>query len=211
MKSLWTVAESVKAEELLTEDEKLNAQYKLFEAQNRSLQMENDLLKKIEENRKKAILSEVRYEDKYLSIQELSNKDKYPIAKLCNLGSISKSSYYKWLHREKRNREFKNEELLKLICELYEETDGIFGYRQMTIKIRREYNKTVNHKRIYRLMKILGLKSVCRKKRNNYIKSTPEVTAENILNRNSKQKKPMKNGLQMLPNLNMEEVDKRLI
>lgn len=32
-------------------------------------------------------------------------------------------------------------------------------------------------------MKIVGLKSVCRKKRYNYIKSTPEVTAENVLNR----------------------------
>lgn len=41
----------------------------------------------------------------------------------------------------------------------------------------------VNHKRIYRLMHSVGLKSVCRKKRKKYIKSTPEITAENILNR----------------------------
>jgi len=32
-------------------------------------------------------------------------------------------------------------------------------------------------------MQILHLKSVCRKKKYNYIKSTPEVTAENVLNR----------------------------
>jgi len=54
----------------------------------------------------------------------------------------------------------------------------------MTIKIRREYNMIVNHKRIYRIMRSIGLKSVCRRKRKNYIKSTPEITAENILNRN---------------------------
>ncbi len=35
-------------------------------------------------------------------------------------------------------------------------------------------------------MKILGLKSICRKKKYNYIKSTPEVTTENILNRDFK-------------------------
>lgn len=58
----------------------------------------------------------------------------------------------------------------------------------MTIKLRREHNLTVNHKRIYRLMKIIGLKSVCRKKKYNYIKSTPEITAENILNRDFKAK-----------------------
>lgn len=32
-------------------------------------------------------------------------------------------------------------------------------------------------------MRSVGLKSVCRRKRKNYIKPTPEITAENILNR----------------------------
>ena len=53
----------------------------------------------------------------------------------------------------------------------------------MTIKLNRENDFHVNQKRIYRLMQILGLKSVCRRKRKNYIKSTPQVTAENVLNR----------------------------
>lgn len=38
-----------KAKELMTEDEKLKAQYKLLEAQNRRLRMENAFLKKIQE------------------------------------------------------------------------------------------------------------------------------------------------------------------
>ena len=42
---------------------------------------------------------------------------------------------------------------------------------------------TTTKKHIYRLMQMLHLRSVCRKKRYNYIKSTPEVTAENVLNR----------------------------
>ena len=39
-------------------------------------------------------------------------------------------------------------------------------------------------------MQLLHLKSVCRRKRYNYIKSTPEVTAENILNRDFYADKP---------------------
>ena len=70
-----------------------------------------------------------------------------------------------------------------MIKEAYEEKNGILGYRQMTIKLNRENDFHVNQKRIYRLMQILGLKSVCRRKRKNYIKSTPQVTAENVLNR----------------------------
>lgn len=68
----------------------------------------------------------------------------------------------------------------------------------MTIKLNRENNFHVNKKRIYRLMKILNLKSVCRRKKNNYKKSTPNVIAENILNREFKSDKFGENGLLML-------------
>ncbi|ERM17560.1 hypothetical protein P615_19815 [Brevibacillus laterosporus PE36] len=70
-----------------------------------------------------------------------------------------------------------------MIKDAYEERNGILGYRQMTIKLNRQHNLTVNHKRIYRLMSILQIKSVCRRKKKSYIPSTPEITAENILNR----------------------------
>lgn len=53
----------------------------------------------------------------------------------------------------------------------------------MTIKLNNEHDFHVNEKRIYRLMRILDLKSVCRRRRKRYIKSTPETTAENVLNR----------------------------
>ncbi len=53
----------------------------------------------------------------------------------------------------------------------------------MTITINREHEMHFNKKRIYRLMQLLHLKSVTRIKRKNYIPSTPEITAENVLNR----------------------------
>ncbi len=53
----------------------------------------------------------------------------------------------------------------------------------MTIKLNREHDLKVNHKRIFRLMRILNLKSVCRRKRKIYVKSIPEITAGNVLNR----------------------------
>lgn len=53
----------------------------------------------------------------------------------------------------------------------------------MTIKLNRDNNLNVNSKRIYRLMGLLGLKSVCRRKRKRYRSSKPETIAENILNR----------------------------
>lgn len=76
-----------------------------------------------------------------------------------------------------------NKALLPLIKDAYEEKGGILGYRQMTIKLNRKSDFHINHKRIYRLMRILNLKSVCRRKKKTYVKSTPQVVAENILNR----------------------------
>lgn len=116
----------------------------------------------------------------------LSKQKHYPVSVLCDIAEISRSAYYKWVHRKKSQSELQNENLLVLIKEAYNERGGILGYRQITIKLRREYNLKVNYKRIYRLMKIVGLKSVCRKKKYNYIKSNPEVTADNILNRDFK-------------------------
>ncbi len=115
---------------------------------------------------------------------ELNELKEMKISELCKIANVSRSGFYKWLNRSKSNSEYENEKLIPLIKEAYEEKDGILGYRQMTIKLRREKGLVINHKRVYRLMKVLGLKSVCRKKRYNYIKSTPEITAENVLGRN---------------------------
>jgi len=119
----------------------------------------------------------------YLAIRDLNETKSYPISALCEIINIKRNSYYKWLNRKESDNEKFNKKLLPMIKDAYEERNGILGYRQMTIKLNREHNFNVNHKRIYRLMRILNLKSVCRKKRKNYIKSTPEITAENILNR----------------------------
>lgn len=116
-------------------------------------------------------------------MQQTHDESVCSISELCVFAGISRSSYYKWLNRKESKNEQFNGQLMPLIKEAYEEKRGILGYRQMTIKLNRENDFHVNQKRIYRLMRILGLKSICRRKRKNYIKSTPQVTAENVLNR----------------------------
>ncbi|QQY79233.1 IS3 family transposase [Keratinibaculum paraultunense] len=82
----------------------------------------------------------------------------------------------------KTERKKENEILIKEIMDLYEEVNGIYGYRKITMNLNHRLNKNYNHKRIYRLMKLAGLKSVIRKKKKRYIKSTPQFVSENILN-----------------------------
>ena len=96
---------------------------------------------------------------------------------------IPRSSYYKWVKREESVLETENKMLMTEIIKIYDEVDGIYGYRRMMMNLNRRLGQIYNHKRIYRLMRLSGLQSVIRRKRKPYIKSTPQHVAENILNR----------------------------
>ena len=86
-------------------------------------------VKKAPEDRWESQISGVRQEAEYLTIEEL--KHKYPIAHLCEMLGISKSSYYKWLKREPSKSELKRIQLMKWIKEIHEDFKGIYGYRRM--------------------------------------------------------------------------------
>lgn len=144
-------------------------------------------------------MGEVRQEPSYLAIQYLHDTEQYPVSKLCAALHIPRCSYYKWRKREKNKNESLNEQVIEWIKALYIEQNGILGYRQMTIAINRNYHTHFNRKRIHRLMRALQLRSVCRKKRSSYTPSTPEVTAENILNRDFVMKTHPKKGAKHLP------------
>ncbi|MEQ8197513.1 MAG: IS3 family transposase [Clostridiaceae bacterium] len=107
----------------------------------------------------------------------------YPISELCKCAEIGRASYYKWLNRSENQRDKENKILLDEVINLYSEVNGIYGYRRITLNINRKLNSKYNHKRIYRLMKSVNLTAVIRKKRKKYIQSAPQITAENVLNR----------------------------
>lgn len=128
-------------------------------------------------------LSNVRLENKYITIKVLHSEQGFSISLLCEVASIARCSYYKWIHRAPSDRDKLNEELLEEIKVLYDEVDGIYGYRQMTLNMNRKFDQDLNHKRIYRLMRISGIQAAIRKKKKRYIGSSPQHVADNILNR----------------------------
>lgn len=84
---------------------------------------------------------------------------------------------------------------MKDIIDIYNKYNGIYGYRRIYIYLRLKLRKKVNHKRVYRLMNKLYLKAVIRRKKKRYIKSNPDITALNILNRKFDEKHPNKKWL----------------
>lgn len=134
--------------------------------------------------------SGVRHETAYQTIKELHETYHWPLYKLCTAAGVSRAGYYKWLNRVASSKQQEDEKLARLIVEIYQNQHGVPGYRQMQIILGRRYGVKCNLKRVYRLMRILDLRSVCRKKkRTRKKKLSSEYLAENILNRNFTAKK----------------------
>ncbi len=120
----------------------------------------------------------------YQLMKSLHEQENYDIGFMCRELGISRASYYRWLGRKPNERELENERLLKIIREVSSSNNSLFGSLTMTWYISNQYGLTYNHKRICRIMCINDIVSSYRRKpAYHYARSTPETTAENILNR----------------------------
>ncbi len=113
----------------------------------------------------------------------------HPLKWLLKIGEVSKSGYYKW-RKSRSLRSVKADEELLLkehILAIYK-IHPYFGYKRMTKALKRE-GILVNHKRVRRMMRDLGIRSVIRKKRPFYGKRG-SVVFPNVLNRQFTAEKP---------------------
>ena len=125
-------------------------------------------------------LGKVRFESQYIAIQHFYENKGWSIRWMCEQLGITRAAYYKWLHRDIPEADL----ISQLVREYDDRFNHILGYRRMTLYINRLNNKHYSKKRIHRIMKVLDIHSVIRRKRKKYQSSTPETTAENLLNRN---------------------------
>ena len=108
---------------------------------------------------------------------------------LLKVSGVSKSTYFYHMSNMKKTNE-SEENIKNQIISIFNENKGRYGYRRITLELKnRGFN--VNHKRVQRIMKELGLKSIQRaKRRYNSYKGTIGKVADNILKRNFKANKP---------------------
>ena len=102
---------------------------------------------------------------------------------------LARSTYYyqlKQLDGHDKDKEIKGE-----IQEIYYEHKGNYGYRRITLELRNR-GFVVNHKKVQRLMKILGLSAQIRRKRK-YSSYQGEVgkKADNLIQRQFEASRPM--------------------
>ncbi|MGL4998147.1 MAG: IS3 family transposase [Cetobacterium sp.] len=160
--------------------------FETLEEEIKYLRMENEYLKKLRAQQK------MKKTNKFQIIDEM--KGKYPLSSLCLFAELSRSGYYKWKNNKTNNssRTIQNIEITSLILKCHQEVKGIYGVERMKLYVNKHTDYPVNHKRIYRIMKENGIKSVIRKKHKTRCYQ-PARIAENILNRNFNEAKPLKN------------------
>ncbi|WP_160058466.1 IS3 family transposase [Alkalicoccus saliphilus] len=137
----------------------------------------------MEGNRKEGSPQLGRHLHRYQAIDEYHADTGLPITLLCRVLGVSRSGYYKWRRYEPTADHQENTRLMTRIRRLFADFGGILGYRRLTMTINRRYKKQYNPKRILRLMRLLGLKSLIRMKTSGCTKTSYKNIEENLLER----------------------------
>ncbi len=98
-------------------------------------------------------------------------RKKHSLQSLFDCAEVSKAGYYKW--KQANTREDRNTIILEHIKAIHS-VRPFFGYRRMQVALQRE-GLHINHKRVYRLMRSLGISSTIRKKRRYFGKKGSSV------------------------------------
>ncbi|WP_424769465.1 IS3 family transposase, partial [Paenibacillus sp. sgz302251] len=106
---------------------------------------------------------------------------------LLKLAEIPRSTFYYWV--KQLGKPDPDAELKSLIQGIYEEHKGRYGYRRIRDELLNRDHR-VNHKKVQRIMKELGLKCMVRIKKYRSYKGTVGNIAPNVLDRQFKAQKP---------------------
>ena len=103
---------------------------------------------------------------------------RYPLLALLSFAGLSRSGYYKWKTATALGR--RDGDVIEHIKNIHS-VRPFYGYRRVAAALRRE-GFIANHKRVYRIMRELGIQSVIRKKRR-YFGRSGSVIFPNLLRR----------------------------
>ncbi|MBR0577415.1 IS3 family transposase [Proteiniclasticum sp. BAD-10] len=109
----------------------------------------------------------------------------------CALLEVSKSAYYKWVSHKRFPRELKNEEVVKLMEKIHQESPDK-GYRRIRDDLIHDYHIQISDKKALRLCRLKDLKSTIKYKTHSCTRraDNPQHLAENLLNREFHASKP---------------------
>jgi len=124
-------------------------------------------------------------------------RDEYPIAYMGKLLEIKKPAYYKWVKKGRPIANNYNEEHARIIEEEHYRLEQVYGVDRLKNEILQQRKINMNHKKVRRYLRFLGLSCITRiKKPMKYIpdkrKRNHLNMAPNLINNNFKSETPNK-------------------
>lgn len=111
---------------------------------------------------------------------------------MCKVLGVSKSGYYSWLKRQPSKRAIENQKLMEQIRQVHKKSKCTYGSPRITEELKINYVH-VSRRRVARLMKKAGIRSITKKK---FVTTTDSKhsypVAPNLLNREFKVEAPGK-------------------
>lgn len=112
----------------------------------------------------------------YPLVYELAATDariRVPVAVTCRVLGFSEQAYYQWIKQPCSAREVEEQHLIGVLRELHED-DPEFGYRFLADELE-ALGYRVSERRVWRLCRVAGIRSVITKRRGRYRKALPPV------------------------------------
>lgn len=119
---------------------------------------------------------------RYRCIQR--RRRQYSIRMMYRLLKVSRSGYYAWNSRGESKRVKNDRTLSLLICQLHEQSDGVYGARKLHHEIKSLGHSCGRH-RVARLMRSAGVNGYPKRRYRHYKKTIPTYpVADNLLDQN---------------------------
>ncbi|MGL5821923.1 MAG: IS3 family transposase [Sarcina sp.] len=101
---------------------------------------------------------------------------------MCSILGIPRSTYYSKVNSKKSNREIENEGIKESIVRIYNDSKCVYGAPRIHATLIKE-NINISLKKVQRLMKDLGIRSITIKKYRPTSSKKPKEGLENVLKR----------------------------
>ncbi len=93
-----------------------------------------------------------------------AKKSQHPVSLLCSVLGVSRAGYYAWKERPRSPRARRDDELLALIRQIHDESEGSYGWPRIHAELRHR-GVHVSRKRVARLMRQAGLSGLLIRRR----------------------------------------------
>jgi putative transposase len=92
-----------------------------------------------------------------------AERAEHAISRLCRVLGVTRQGFYAWRRRGPSLRQLGDEELAKLIAQIYEGSLQTYGAPRVQLELADEHDVHVGRKRVARLMRQLGIEGVSRR------------------------------------------------